>query len=137
MDNKFGLTNDINEHLAAVAFREAAISDGWIAAALYDNEPMESYAHLTKDGYAMHVNARVGNSGCYKYQAQVSIWGSDGLAIKAPKIYDHDAIFKEGMNRCVNCGAIGETFRYGFAGRCCRICLTEMRKKYEFPGWRD
>jgi hypothetical protein len=132
---KFGLTNDENELIAANKFREDAISDGWTSRAGYTNEAMESYAHLEKDGFKMHVMARTNKESKYKYSAQVSIWGTDGLCVHAPKVYDHDKIFIDGMKRCNNCGDIGETFQYSFAGRCCNKCLPEMRKKHEYSGW--
>jgi hypothetical protein len=132
----FGFTNDESQWNAANAYREAAIKDGWDVSQL-SSEPIESWCKLERLGFVTHVLARV-LIGCkWKYQAMVSIWGPDGLAIPAPKTYDWSAI-SSGTTQCMSCGKAGvEIHRFSFAGRCCADCLPAMREQYEYPGWCD
>jgi len=136
MSNEFGFTNDQEELNAAVAWREAAIKDGWIIEPTYKLEPMESHASLKKEGFHATVMARIKTSGRWKYEAQVSVWGPDRLAIRPPRIYSWEAIVA-GLNTCNVCGNTGEMFSYSFAGRCCENCLPDMKKKHEYPGWTN
>lgn len=48
------------------------------------------------------------------------------------------SIAKEAMNICPICGKETpyiEQSLFSFAGRCCKDCLPEMKRKYEQPGW--
>ena len=137
MADEFGLTNDEKEFNEVSAFREDAIADGWEAKPGSASELIEDYAHLNREGFKMHVLSRK-NQGKYKFQAQVSIWGPDGLAIGllGPS-YNWEEI-KAGLRRCNNCGKQDvETQRYSFAGRCCAGCRPEMAKTHEYPGWTN
>lgn len=129
----FGFTNDREIFDGAVKFREGAMSDGW---KFKDDQQDMSYARLIKDGFVMHVCARK-DVGKWQYQAMVSVWGPDGLAIHPDNEYDWDQI-QSCVRTCLECGATNvETFRVGFAGRVCEKCLPEQRRKIETPGWCD
>lgn len=132
-----GYTNDSARFAAAVAWREAAIADGWDAKPGYPNhEAMERVCHLSKDGYIVHVLTRE-KVGKWAYQASVNVWGPDGLAIKPPFVYDMAAI-TAGTRHCNYCNADDvDTERVGFAGRCCAACLPRQREIAERPGWCD
>jgi hypothetical protein len=134
--NEFGFTNDWNDYQAVVDYREAAIADGWSCEPTYGrDESMERAAKLKRDGFVMHVISRVGTPGTFKYEAQVTIWGPDGLQINPSKVYDWQAI-QAAVKTCNSCGRVGvETKRYSFAGRCCDDCLPAMQKKHEYAGW--
>jgi hypothetical protein len=131
-------TNDDAQYQAAIAFREAAIADGWDAKPTYGaSEPMESACTLEREGFKCSVLARVKPPGRYKYEAGVSIWGPDRLCIRAPKVYDW-AIISGSLRKCGYCHATDvETERVGFAGRCCQACLPRVQKQVETPGWCD
>lgn len=136
MIDEFGLTNERKYLDAAATFRHAAIADGWSCIPTYgDRESAESHATLEKDGFKCHVMARELSGKKYQYQAQVSIWGPDGLCITAPVLYDWDVI-ESGVRRCGYCGQEDvDTQRVGFAGRSCEKCLPVARKRDEYPGW--
>lgn len=43
---------------------------------------------------------------------------------------------REMLRTCTECGQRDVVvYRCGFAGRVCKPCLPDARKKYEFPGW--
>ncbi len=135
----FGFTNDQGRLDAARAFRDAAAADGWSIAPTYGaSESVERAASLERDGFKMMVMARTSGEGAkWRYEAKISIWGPDGLAIKPPNEYDFSAIAAS-LRRCNYCPATDvDTQRVGFAGRCCEACLPEQRKRVEYPGWTD
>lgn len=135
----FGHTNDQSHFDAANAFREAAIADGWQAKATYGKqEAVESHATLERAAFKMHVMVRMMEPGCkWKFCVQINIWGPDGMAIDPPFVYDSDYIVA-GVRRCGKCKAKDvETFRAGFANRCCATCLPKVRAEIEKPGWCD
>lgn len=137
MGNNFGLTNDKNELEAAIKFREAAIKDDWQAESLYPNhEDISQSTKLTKDGWVIQILARTNKPDHkFKYQVEVTIWAPDKLQILVPKVYDWN-IIQQGMRRCNLCHKENvDTFRYSFAGRCCKSCLPQAQQKHEFPGW--
>lgn len=136
MVDEFGFTNDPSDLNAVVAWREAAVKDGWSIQPTFYTEPVESHASLYKEGFQAHVKARIKTKGKWKYEAQVCLWGPDRLAVRVPKIYDWEKIVV-GLKTCNVCGAIGETFQYSFAGRCCENCLPDMKKKHEYNGWTN
>jgi len=134
----FGFTNDIARWQAVNAYRDAAATDGWSIRPTYGSESIERAASLERDGFKMMVLSRDNSdqkARKWKYEAQVSIWGPDGLAINPPATYDFAKI--EALTRhCNYCKADDiETERVGFAGRCCAKCLPSMRAKIETPGW--
>lgn len=134
----FGFTNE-DDHIESVrAFVAAAVADGWSIEPTYGSEPVTSAARLQKAGYMGQALMRVKDKPSkWKYEAQISLWGPDGLAIKPPCPYDWNAI-TAGTTRCSACGADGvKTVRYSFAGRCCESCLPKMREQHERPGWTN
>jgi hypothetical protein len=132
----FGLSNNPEEYKAAVLFREAAIKDGWNHEPTFPTEPESRHATLERDGFKCHILTRR-NVGSFRYRAEVSIWGPDGLAITPPKVYDWDKI-KAGIKRCNYCKKDNvPTQRVGFTGRCCDKCLPSIQKKVEYPGWTN
>ena len=128
---------------AAIAWREAAVADGWVIRPTYGQESVERAASLSHpDGFAAMVLAR-DNRGhdrpqqCYvpSVTAEVNVWGPDGLAVETGDAYDMDAI-RAGLRICKTCGASDvDTQRYSFAGRCCASCRPKMAEKHEYAGW--
>ena len=138
---RFGFTNRDEIFTAACAFRDAAVADGWSIKPTYQSEPVERASHLKKDGFMMSMLTRSEATGKmpgkWKYEADICIWGPDGLTIGAPEKYDF-ATIQAGMTTCNSCGKTGvETQRYSFAGRCCAACRPAMAKKHEYAGWTD
>jgi hypothetical protein len=135
MANEFGLTNDEQELIEVATFRDAAIADGWDAKPGGSSEPLEVYAHLEKEGFKMHAMCRR-NAGKWKFQTNIHIWGTDGLAIQLlGPIYNWEQI-KGGLRRCGECGKEDvDTQRYSFAGRCCANCRPAMAAQYERGNW--
>lgn len=116
-------------------WREAAIADGWAAEPTYgDHEPLEHAWKLRREGFTIQGLSRPGSDKMLP-DAAVSIWGPDGLAIKAPLEYDMAAI-RRGAETCSECGSYPvATQRVAFANRVCAECAPAARKKYETPGW--
>lgn len=139
-------SNDIRDHEAAVAWRTAALADGWTMESVYKTEPMESYARIRKEGYSGHVCARVTEEmkaryshyvSKWKYNSEISLWGPDNLAIEAPAVYSWDAI-TQGTKTCSECGKTNvETTRVAFANRVCLSCLPASRAKHEVGNWTE
>lgn len=134
---KFGFTNDETKYNDAVAFKEAAVNDGWSIEPTYKKlESVDNAATLKKDGFRCSILTRK-NIGSWKFQADVTIWGPDSLQVLAPTVYNWTVI-KSGLRRCNNCKKEDvDVFCVGFAGRVCEECLPSQRKKYEFPGWTN
>ena len=146
----FGFTNSDEVYREVCAFRDAAIADGWSHTATYESEPEERASRLIKEGFVMQILSRSRDNevlcpergyrysvhGKWKYEAQVNVWGPDGLGISLTDLkYDWQKI-KDGLRRCDSCGAQDvDTQRYSFAGRCCAKCRPEMARQYEKPGW--
>ena len=143
--NEFGFTNNREQYEAAIAYRLAAMADGWKCLPTYgDHEPVERAAKLTREGFTMSIISRSSHDPDHQhpgpvwhYEANVHIWGPDGLAIAPPPAYDWNAIIAS-VRHCNYCNANDvDTKRVGFAGRCCDKCLPEQKKKLEFPGWNN
>lgn len=133
----FGLTNSDAQFDAANAWREAAIADGWTASPSYEGEPATSMCDLKRDGFHIRVASRL-EKGRWKYMAQVTGWGPDGMSIRLPTVYSTFQLIQQQVRHCADCGKDDvDTFRVGFAGRVCAVCLPEARKKCEYPGWAD
>lgn len=135
----FGFTNDDADLEAARKWVADAVADGWTIEPTYASEPAERAASLWKDGYHVLALMRDNSEHKYKYkhEAQINLWGPDGLAIKAPSVYDF-ALIEAGNRRCGECGKTDvDTQRVGFAGRCCAEGLPAAQKKYEYPGWTN
>ncbi len=133
----FGFTNDKEQYDAAIAFRKDAVKDGWSIKPTYITlESIDRASTLEKEGFKCSILTRT-NIGKWKYQASVAIWGSDGMVISAPFKYDWNVI-KAGLRRCNTCKKEDvDVFCVGFAGRVCKECLPEQRKKHEYPGWTN
>jgi hypothetical protein len=127
-------SNNQSQYDKVVSFRDAAIADGWT---VRENYPSSSgIENLEKSGFKMMVVLRQ-NIGKWKFEAEISIWGPDGLSIKLSETYSMESIVA-GLLTCNECGKTGvETERYSFAGRCCKECLPAMQKKHEYSGWTN
>ena len=99
---------------AVRAWRDAAIADGWRAAPIYDTEPMESAARLSREGWEAQVYSRDRGpeetreprfKGYIRYEADVHVWAPDAMAIhKVPEVYDWQKL-TAGARTCGYCGA--------------------------------
>lgn len=63
----------------------------------------------------------------------INLWGPDELIVEPISPYRRPN--KDDLRICAHCGQLGETYRYSFAGRCCKECLPEMRAQFEQEGW--
>jgi hypothetical protein len=68
-------TNDFDIYCGAIAFRVAAMEDGWNCVPMYGSEPLESAARLIRDDFKMNIIVRVTGTSRFKYECEVSIWG--------------------------------------------------------------
>src|SRR6266478_4034061 len=114
----FGFTNDFREYERVVAFRDAAIADGWSHEPTYGSESEERASRLNRDGFSMQILTRSrGNEvldpargmhrsvhGKWAYEAQVNVWGPDGMSIDIGPAYDWEAI-KAAVRKCPECEA--------------------------------
>lgn len=129
-----GFTDDASRLERVREFRDAARDDGWASEPTYENEAEDSHATMSRDGFTLHAMCREGR-GAWKYCAQISIWGPDGVAVETPETYSMDAVIA-GLRRCEFCNAKDvETHRVAFANRSCGDCLEEQRRIHETPGW--
>ena len=133
----FGFTNDAADYEAACKWREDAIADGWEHEPTYPgHEPESTACKLHKGAFRTQIITRE-RVGKWAYEADVHVWGSDGLAVKPDRVYSFQQL-ADGLRVCVWCGATDvSTSRVGFANRVCEACLPEARKKLECPGWYD
>ena len=140
-------SNDRTDHDCVVAWRDAAIADGWILEAVFAGEPAESYGQIKRDGFTGHICAREKTKmeqyfpktshGKWEYHSAVSLWGPDGVSVITPFPYSSDAITK-GPRHCEVCGKDDvETVRVAFCNRACVACAPALRAKLETRGWCD
>lgn len=116
-----------------------AIEDGWLIQATYKAEPIESAATLKKEGFEAIaiIRYRPEKRKDLQYDAGISVWGPDGLAVMHGTKYSWEELNKN-LRVCDHCNKQDvKTVRICFAGRCCEDCLPELRKKYETSGWYD
>lgn len=134
--NDFGFTNDVRQMEAAENWRVAAIADGWAYEPMYPpQEAVEVSTKLRKEGWVAHVITRNNPGPLWQYQAEVSVWGPDGLWVNPGEIYNFENL-QANLRYCMYCGSHDvDTQRVSFAGRCCVPCLEAQRKISEFPGW--
>ena len=115
-----------------------AVADRWDVRATYDgNEPVDRAATRDRDGFHAQVLMRdIDGTPAHNYESfDVSIWGPDGLAIRATFPYNWSRIVA-GETTCSQCGETGvKTVRVGFAGRSCEKCAPAYRAKVETRGW--
>lgn len=128
------------DHVRTDAWREAAIADGWAHEPLYPTHEGENRAcKLTREGWVAFVMTRrnEGTPNRSFSQADVTVWGPDGLQVVVPGVYGWDSL-QAAFNTCMYCKKSGiPTERVGFAGRTCAACLDEQRARVERPGWRS
>lgn len=140
-------TNDPKEMERVVAWREAAIADGWSCRATYEgHEAMERAATLDHPwGYHAMILSRdnAGKSpGKFRYEVGVYLWDAlkFGIAIKTPRVYSLEAI-QRAERTCPECGNEYESKavmrRVAFANRCCANCYGALKAKLETRGWCD
>ena len=132
------MKDNTQDYKDTCAFRDAAIADGWSHKPTYNSEDESRACSLEKDGWKMMIFTRtLSAAATCKYDASISIWAPDGLAVNVPRIYDFQKL-KDGETYCKTCGSSNvKTVRYSFAGRCCEKCLPAMRAKHEYKGWCD
>lgn len=110
---------------------KAAVADGWVATPLYENEPINHAAKLTRDGWIVQAIDRPNQ------RSSMNIWAPDRLAIKVPETYSMVELIKR-LRWCHYCDSKDvNTQRVSFAGRCCTECLLEQQKIQEYRGWAD
>lgn len=136
----FGFTNKA-EHLEGVRqWRDAAVADGWAIEPTYgDHESVDRAARLSREGFTCQILTRDNSDkgGKWKAEADINVWGPDGLAVKVPAFYSWEAL-TAALSRCSACKATNvKTTRVGFAGRVCEACLPEQRRRVETPGWNN
>lgn len=140
----FGEDPRYNEHVAA--YRDAMVADGWSIEPTYRHEPVESAARLVREGFVCQILTRDKGAsetreprdrGLKRYEASLSMWGPDRLALRPPYPYSFAAC--EARTRtCHDCGKSDvPTERVGFAGRVCADSLPAARKRVETPGWNS
>ena len=138
--SEFGFSNNAVDLESVRRWVADAVADGWEISPTYQTEPVESAATLDRDGFRVMALMRdrgENRDRRYRYEAKVSAWGPDGLAISVPAKYDF-ALVEKAVRRCGECGNEDvDTQRVGFAGRVCARCLPEARKKHEYPGWTN
>lgn len=135
----WGFTDDINIFRATEQFRDDAAADGWSIRATYGSEDISRASKLNRDGFVMQILTRDNSSEGRgrKFNACVSIWGPDGLAVAVPEFYDFAELSRR-TRICAYCKREDvATERVGFAGRCCAECLPKMRTAIEQPGWNN
>lgn len=134
MTNQWGFTNKQSDYDRICTFRDAAVNDGWSIKPTYGTESVDRASSLKKDGFVMMIITRE-TPHKWKYEANISIWGPDGLGIPSPYSYDFDKISKS-LTTCPVCKAENvETQRFSFAGRCCADCRPKMAAKHEQGNW--
>lgn len=132
----FGFTNDRAQYDAAIAWRDAAIADGWEASPAYDTEDIGRACRLRRDGFEVQVITRE-KVGKWKYEAQVNVWGPDGMCVNPMKTYNWTDLV-DGLRVCDQCKKTDrDTKRVGFANRVCAECFESAKQRIEVPGWCD
>jgi len=115
----------------AQAWSTAAEADGWAFSPTYKSESPQRHVTGKHLGFTVMVNTRDDR------QADVTVWGPDGLQIEAPLLYSMRAV-RLATRVCLYCHASDvPTMRVGFAGRACASCAPSQRRKQEFPGWTN
>jgi hypothetical protein len=125
----------------AVAWREAAVADGWAIEPTYPgSEGTDRAAKLKRDGWVAMILTRTpveGDRWRDHYEGAVHVWGPDRMAVVPGAAYSWDRL-RAGLRHCAYCNADDvDTQCVGFAGRTCSKCLPEQRRQQEFPGWTN
>jgi hypothetical protein len=120
----------------ALAWREAAMADGWSSQPTYEHESELTAFRLVRDRFQVQGLARPETKDTVG-SGEISCWGPDGLHVPVGETYDWPAILRA-VETCQYCKAHPvKTERVGFAGRCCAACLPDMRRRIETPGWAE
>src|SRR5271157_489350 len=93
--NEYGFTNARIWYDRAVAWRDAAVANGWSIVPTYgDHEPVKRAARLEREGFTCQILTRDNSTEVRKYafEASVSVWAPDGLSILVPNVYDWNAV---------------------------------------------
>lgn len=122
----WGFTNSDENFQAVLAWKAAAIADGWSHEPTYKNHEGEDRAcSLKKQGWHASVISRIHQGRKCRYEAAISVWGPDHLQIRVPNIYNWQEL-QDALKRCHHCGASPvDTFRIAFAGRGCKECADK------------
>lgn len=129
----------------AVAWRDAALADGWTSKPTYgEHEAEERASTLTREGFLATIITRTPDpkglqpwNSHPKHEGGVNVWGPDKLAIGPGQFYFWKYLL-EGLRKCAMCKSLDvDTERVGFAGRVCASCLPVAKKKHEYPGWTN
>jgi hypothetical protein len=130
MHNTSAPRNPTFTQAEAIAWRTAALKDGWSMEPLHEHASWEAAARLERQGFVAYVYAT-------PKDPAVFVWGSDKLGLHSTVEYSWDALVR-GLRICLECGAEDvPTQRVWFAGRVCETCLPAARVKYETKGWAD
>jgi hypothetical protein len=126
-----------------VAWRAAAIADGWEHTATYGLEPIERACRLKREGFLVSILTREPWEGNKSIPAtksteySINAWGPDGLSLKITALYSFEDL-KRNLLLCGECGKYSvSTSRVAFVNRVCPKCIVAARKKYETKGWCD
>lgn len=111
-----------------LAFRDAAMADGWSSEPTYAHEDEMRAFRLRRDGFLLQCLARPEDKDSVGV-GTINGWGPDGMAIDVGETYDWDAI-KRSAETCQYCKAFPvKTERVAFAGRACQTCGPIERAK--------
>ena len=116
------------------AWRTAAEADGWRATPTYKTESIEQAATLCLGPAPCQWVALVILRPKY---ASLAVWGPDALALEPGIVYDFPALEAK-LRTCPICDVEDvPTYRHGFGGRACEVCLPAAREESEYPGWTN
>lgn len=123
-----------------IAWRDAAVADGWTITPTYGREDVSRASTLARDGYKAMLLTREpipGDRWATTQEYTLNLWCPRGIDIRPPAVYDWAKIVA-GTRTCSVCGATDvDTQRVAFANRACAACAPALRKKMETPGWCD
>ena len=114
-----------------IAWRNAAIADGWRHFPTYHNESEDRAVTLKSDGFTCMITSRNAQ------KQTIRAWCPRGLALEVPAIYSMAELYAN-LRLCSECSQVKEEIVcVAFANRVCKECEPSARRKYEFPRWRD
>ena len=126
--------------LAALAWRKAAMADGWISSATYNHEVEEQAFTLRHpEGFHALGLARPPDAvrGLTRWVGRIHAWAPDGIHVPAGDVYDMAAL-RRAVQTCEFCKQHPvKTVRLAFVNRACVPCAETKRAEYEPPGWSE
>lgn len=136
---------EIRNKALIVAWRAAALADGWTMGPRYAaHEPIEQAFELRRDGFHV-VGLLRGDVSQYPprpiapeggYYSLVG-WCPKGIALELPLTYDMAAVIA-GERICAVCHAEDvDTFKVAFADRACAKCRPDLKAKLETANWAE